>query len=112
MVVVGLTERVAGLAAMALMTNPSDHVRLQGGAPVRNAWMPSAAPAQIVPEPVTVALGSPPEIAIPLLACADVQPDAFVSVTIRTTVPDGPAVNVMLAPEEAEVIVPLLMVQA
>ena len=69
--------------------------------------MPMAAPAQIVPEPVTVAVGSPPEIAIPLLACADAQPDALVSVTISTTVPDDPAVNVMLAPVEAEVIVPL-----
>lgn len=108
----GLTERVTGLAPMPLVTNPSDHVTLQGGAPVRNAWMPSADPAQIVPEPVTVAVGSPPETAIPLLACADAQPDALVSVTIRTTVPDGPAVNVMLASEEPEVIVPLLMVQA
>jgi hypothetical protein len=53
----GLTVRVAGLALMPDCTTPSVQTRLHGGVPVNTAWTTDVFPGQIVPPPLTVAVG-------------------------------------------------------
>ena len=45
------------------------------------------------------------------LAVREAQPDAFVSTTVRTVTPDGPAVNVIWFVVAPAVIVPLVIPQ-
>ena len=96
---------------------PSDQVRLQGGVPVRAAWMIAEPAPQMSPPPPTVAVTAAGAATVTFaLPAAPAQPAAFVSTTERTVVPGDPAVNVTVAPvcggPAGEVIVPLVMVQA
>src|SRR5258708_914543 len=47
-----------GVAATLVWVTPSDQVSVQGAVPVRAAWMLVKAPEQIVPPPVTAAVGN------------------------------------------------------
>src|SRR6266851_6956773 len=54
----GLTERMTGDVMTLVWVTPSDQVTVQGAVPVRAAWMLVLAPEQIVPPPLTVAVGN------------------------------------------------------
>ena len=62
----GLTLRVAGLEAIPVWVTPSDQVRLHGPVPVSAAWIVAEAPAQIVPPPLTVAVGLGLTVSVPV----------------------------------------------
>jgi hypothetical protein len=53
----GETTRRDGLTVSPFSTKPSDHVTFQGPVPVRSARSSADCPAQIVVEPLTVAVG-------------------------------------------------------
>ncbi len=53
----GLTLRVAGLAATLVCVKPSDQTRVQRPVPLSAAWIFVLLPGQIVPPPLTTAVG-------------------------------------------------------
>ena len=75
----GLTERDATLVAMPLCTKPSDQVIDQGAVPVSVAWTVADPPAQTLPPPLTVAVGSGFTVTV-VAAEVDEHPLAFVTV--------------------------------
>ena len=110
-VALGDTLRCTGDELIPLCVSPSDHVSDHGGVPVRSTLNGVVCPLQIVWLPLTVAVGPAAAIGMVLLAAGDVQP-ARVSVTCSVRLPDAPAVNVIVLPVVAEVMVPPLIVQA
>lgn len=83
-VTAGETTRVAGVAAIPLWMNPSDHVRLHGPVPVKATESVVLSPAQSVAPPVKVA---PAAVAVVLRVNEPVAGAAIPSVTCRFTGP-------------------------
>src|SRR5438132_1661004 len=54
----GETIRVYGLEVMFDAVNPSDHVNVHGAVPVRLAWICADPPWEMVPPPLTLAVGA------------------------------------------------------
>ena len=77
----GLTLRVAVVPDVIVCTKPSDQVRLNGAVPVSVALIVALLPAQIVPPPLTVAVGAeftltialPLEVPVQLASLNDVM---------------------------------------
>ena len=87
MVEVGLTLRVAGLAATLACVKPSDQLKVQGPVPVSVAWIVALLPGQIAPPPLTVAVGRARIVTVLLHVL--LQPLAFVSTNVRVNVAEA-----------------------
>ncbi len=75
----GLTVRVTGLVETLLVT-ASDQTTVQGPVPVRAASIPAKPPLQMVPSPLTYAVGSPVTVTVTLAVFW--QPFVSVPVTV------------------------------
>lgn len=99
----GLTERVAGEAAMPAWTTPSDQVTVHGPAPVRAAWIGTEPPAHTAPEPETTAVGFGTTVTVTVGALVDTQPVALVTVSVYVVVAPGEAAGEQLDGSERPV---------
>src|SRR5580765_6733366 len=104
----GLTLRDAGLAATLFCVTPSDQTTVHGPTPVNAAWILALFPGQIVPPPLTTAVGSARFVTVLLQVL--VQPLAFVSVSVTVKLPDAPALTLIDCALVAPLITPLPLI--
>ncbi len=99
----GVTVRVATLVTTPPWTTPSDQVTFQGGVPVRSAVTFVDCPEQIVPPPLTVAVGRSEAVTGRELLALHAP---SVTVTERSIAPGESVLKVMLDVPAPESIVP------
>src|SRR5947207_3300233 len=84
------SDVITGLARFVCET-PSDQRTVHGPVPVKAAWIFVLFPKQIVPPPLTIAVGKGKFVMV--LVQVLLQPLLFVSVIVRVKVPEAPALT-------------------
>ena len=90
------------------MVAPSDQTTIQGAVPVRAAWMLVLMPEQIVPPPLTVAVGRGALVTV--FAQVLEQPFESVMLLVSVKVADAPAVTLTVWALVAPAIEPLPLI--
>ena len=93
--------RVAGLTATFACVKPSDQTKVQGPTPVSAAEILALLLGQIVPPPLTTAVGRARMVTVLLHVL--LQPLELVSASVRVKVPEAPALTLT----EAAFVAPL-----
>jgi hypothetical protein len=75
----GPTERVAGLEDSPVCVTPSDQVTFQGASPVSAAWIVADPPAQMLPFPLTAAVGESQAVVTACATTGEMLPEKLVS---------------------------------
>jgi hypothetical protein len=75
---------------------PSDHVTVQGAAPVSAAWIVAEEPTQTEADPLTAAVGRAFTVTVTAGLFVETHPVAFVTVSVYVVVAEGKAVGEQL----------------